>query len=105
MFPVLAWPAQGQGPGPHGVYFRAVSLQEFLSSALDVLTPGDVRTLVQAEDELTRRGEFERVFPSPVSSRYMRFFHRPRYLNVLLCQWEQRCRGDGDRGECVSESV
>ncbi|KAJ8255837.1 hypothetical protein COCON_G00197010 [Conger conger] len=74
--------------------------QEFLSSLLDVLTPGDVRALVQAEDELNRRGEFERVFPSSVSSRYMRFFQKPRYLNILLCMWEQQNRGD--RGQGVS---
>ncbi|KAJ8350731.1 hypothetical protein SKAU_G00258610 [Synaphobranchus kaupii] len=64
--------------------------QAFLSSVLDVLTPGDVRTLVEAEDELSRCGEFERVFPSPVSLRYMRFFRKSRYLNILLSQWEQR---------------
>ncbi|XP_036396690.1 tubulin polyglutamylase TTLL4-like [Megalops cyprinoides] len=64
--------------------------QEFLSSVLDVLTPGDVRALAETEDELTRRGEFERVFPSPTSSRYLRFFEHPRYLNILLSQWEQK---------------
>ncbi|KAJ8253287.1 hypothetical protein GJAV_G00211170, partial [Gymnothorax javanicus] len=74
--------------------------QEFLSSVLEVLTPGDVRALVQSEDELSRRGAFERVFPSPVSSRYMRFFQTPRYLNILLCQWELRQRAH--RGQGIS---
>ncbi|XP_018585215.2 tubulin monoglutamylase TTLL4 isoform X1 [Scleropages formosus] len=64
--------------------------QEFFSSVLDILTPGDVRVLAESEDELCRRGEFERVFPSPTSSRYMRFFEQPRYLNILLNQWEQK---------------
>lgn len=64
--------------------------QDFLSTVLDVLTPEDVHVLAESEDELNRRGEFERVFPSPSSSRYLRFFECPRYLNILLDQWEQK---------------
>ncbi|XP_038577230.1 tubulin polyglutamylase TTLL4 [Micropterus salmoides] len=64
--------------------------QDLLSSVLDVLTPEDVHVLAESEDELNRLGEFERVFPSPSSSRYLRFFECPRYLNILLDQWEQR---------------
>lgn len=64
--------------------------QDFFSSVLDVLTPDDVRVLAGTEDELTRQGEFQRVFPSPTSGRYLRFFEHPRYLNVLLNQWEQK---------------
>ncbi|XP_044072796.1 tubulin polyglutamylase TTLL4 isoform X3 [Siniperca chuatsi] len=64
--------------------------QDFLSSVLDVLTPEDVHVLAESEDELNRLGEFERVFPSPTSSRYLRFFECPRYLNILLDQWEQK---------------
>lgn len=64
--------------------------QDFYSSVLDVLTPDDIRVLAVTEDELTRKGEFERVFPSPSSSRYLRFFECPRYLNILLDQWEQK---------------
>uniref|UniRef100_A0AAY4ATB3 Tubulin tyrosine ligase-like family, member 4 n=1 Tax=Denticeps clupeoides TaxID=299321 RepID=A0AAY4ATB3_9TELE len=63
---------------------------QLFSSVLDVLTPDDVNVLAEAEDELSRRGEFERVFPSPASSRYLRFFEHPRYLNILLSQWEQK---------------
>ncbi|KAK7913701.1 hypothetical protein WMY93_013912 [Mugilogobius chulae] len=64
--------------------------QDFLSTMLDVLTPEDVRILAESEDELMRKGEFERIFPSPSSSRYLRFFECQRYLNILLDQWEQR---------------
>ncbi|KAJ0006027.1 hypothetical protein NQD34_015921 [Periophthalmus magnuspinnatus] len=63
--------------------------QDFFSTVLDVLTPEDVRVLAESEDELTRRGQFERIFPSASSSRYLRFFECPRYLNILLDQWEQ----------------
>lgn len=64
--------------------------QDFFSTVLDVLTPEDVRVLSESEDELTRKGEFERIFPSTSSSRYLRFFECPRYLNILLDQWEQK---------------
>ncbi|XP_045068006.1 tubulin polyglutamylase TTLL4 isoform X2 [Coregonus clupeaformis] len=60
------------------------------SSILDVMTPEDVRVLAETEDELSRKGEFERVFPSHCSSRYLRFFEHPRYLNILLNQWETK---------------
>ncbi|XP_055727890.1 tubulin polyglutamylase TTLL4 isoform X2 [Salvelinus fontinalis] len=64
--------------------------QDFFSSILDVMTPEDVRVLAETEDELSRKGEFERVFPSHCSSRYLRFFKQPRYLNILLNQWETK---------------
>ncbi|XP_034535046.1 tubulin polyglutamylase TTLL4 isoform X8 [Notolabrus celidotus] len=72
--------------------------QDFLSSVLDVLTPDDVRVLAESEDELNRLGEFERVFPSPSSSRYLRFFECQRYLNVLLDQWEQKYWSNRTKG-------
>ncbi|NXV02106.1 TTLL4 polyglutamylase, partial [Cettia cetti] len=62
--------------------------QDFYSSVLDTLTPDDVRILVETEDEFSRRGQFERVFPSHVSMRYLRFFEQPRYFNILVTQWE-----------------
>ncbi|XP_041856917.1 tubulin polyglutamylase TTLL4 isoform X2 [Melanotaenia boesemani] len=72
--------------------------QDLLSSVLDVLTPEDVRVLAESEDELSRRGEFERIFPSPSSSRYLRFFECPRYLNILLDQWEQKFWNNRTKG-------
>ncbi|KAM9804686.1 tubulin monoglutamylase TTLL4 [Neosynchiropus ocellatus] len=72
--------------------------QDFLSTMLDVLTPGDVRVLAESEDELSRRGQFERIFPSQSSSRYLRFFDVPRYYNILLDQWEQRHWGTRSKG-------
>uniref|UniRef100_A0A670JZ52 Tubulin tyrosine ligase like 4 n=1 Tax=Podarcis muralis TaxID=64176 RepID=A0A670JZ52_PODMU len=62
--------------------------QEFYSTILDVLTPDDVRVLVETEDEFARRGQFERVFPSRFSMHYLRFFEQPRYYNILTSQWE-----------------
>ncbi|KAJ8352745.1 hypothetical protein SKAU_G00242210 [Synaphobranchus kaupii] len=70
----------------------------FYSTVLDVLTPRDVRALSEAEDELSRRGQFERAFPSPTSARYLRFFEQPRYLNILLNQWEQKYWNNRSKG-------
>ncbi|KAK6484856.1 tubulin polyglutamylase TTLL4 isoform X1 [Huso huso] len=72
--------------------------QEFYSSILEVLTLEDVRVLSETEDEFCRRGEFERVYPSFSSSRYLRFFEQPRYLNILLNQWEQKYYPNKVRG-------
>lgn len=72
--------------------------QDFLSTVLDVLTPEDVRVLAESEDELTRLGQFERIFPSPSSSRYLRFFECPRYLNILLDQWEHKYWNNRKKG-------
>lgn len=72
--------------------------QDFLSTVLDVLTPEDVRVLAETEDELNRIGQFERVFPSQSSSRYLRFFECPRYLNILLDQWEQKYWNNRSKG-------
>ncbi|NXS28646.1 TTLL4 polyglutamylase, partial [Pomatostomus ruficeps] len=87
-------------PEPVSEHFRAEKMkkayylmqkipdQDFYSSVLDILTPDDVRILVETEDEYSRRGQFERVFPSHISMRYLRFFEQPRYFNILVTQWE-----------------
>ncbi|NXK96403.1 TTLL4 polyglutamylase, partial [Formicarius rufipectus] len=87
-------------PKPVSEHFRAEKMkqayylmqkipdQDFYSSVLDILTPDDVRILVETEDEYSRRGEFERVFPSRISMEYLRFFEQPRYFNILVTQWE-----------------
>ncbi|NWX98183.1 TTLL4 polyglutamylase, partial [Nothoprocta ornata] len=62
--------------------------EDFYSSMLDTLTPDDVRVLVETEDEFSRRGQFERVFPTHISMRYLPFFEQPRYFNILAIQWE-----------------
>uniref|UniRef100_A0A1A7XK55 Tubulin tyrosine ligase-like family, member 4 n=1 Tax=Iconisemion striatum TaxID=60296 RepID=A0A1A7XK55_9TELE len=74
--------------------------QDLVSSLLDVLTSEDVHMLAETEDELSRRGEFERIFPSQSSSRYLRFFECPRYPNILLDQWEQKYWNN--RTKCIS---
>uniref|UniRef100_A0A8C5J8P8 Tubulin tyrosine ligase like 4 n=1 Tax=Junco hyemalis TaxID=40217 RepID=A0A8C5J8P8_JUNHY len=74
--------------------------QDFYSSVLDILTPDDVRVLVETEDEYSRRGQFERVFPSHISMRYLRFFEQPRYFNILVTQWELKYYSNRHKGNC-----
>ncbi|XP_057708450.1 tubulin polyglutamylase TTLL4 isoform X2 [Corythoichthys intestinalis] len=72
--------------------------QRILATVLDVLTPNDVRVLAESEDELSRRGEFERIFPSASSSKYLRFFESPRYLSIVLDQWEHKYWNNRTKG-------
>ncbi|KAA0716055.1 Tubulin polyglutamylase TTLL4 [Triplophysa tibetana] len=72
--------------------------QDFCATVLDVLTADDVRVLAESEDELSRKGDFERVFPSHTSTRYLRFFEQQHYLNILLNQWEQKYRLNRSKG-------
>lgn len=83
-------------------FFLFPGLQDFYASVLDVLTPDDVRVLVEMEDEFSRRGQFERIFPSRISSRYLRFFEQPRYFNILTTQWEQKYHGNKLKGDMPS---
>lgn len=61
-------------------------------SILSDLSQSDVRVLMLAEDELPRCGQFRRVFPSADSSKYLKYFDKPRYYNLLLDAWEHKYR-------------
>ena len=67
-----------------------VCLQHVQQSILDILTPDDVRHLTESIDEDSRKGGFQRVFPTPSSHKYLKYFETPRYYNLLLNQWVQR---------------
>ncbi|KAG7262975.1 hypothetical protein CRUP_029403, partial [Coryphaenoides rupestris] len=87
-------------------FYTSQPQQDLYSSVLDVLTPEDVCALARSEDELGRRGDFERIFPSSSSSsRYLRFFECRRYLNILLSQWEQRYASDRSTGISLLRSL
>lgn len=65
--------------------------EEACLALLENLTPDDVRVLVQSEDELCRRGAFQRVFPAPPHRlRHQGSPHQRRYYNLLLAAWERR---------------
>jgi len=65
---------------------RLISKESILSD----LSQSDIRVLMIAEDELSRSGQFRRVFPSADSSKYLKYFDKPRYFNLLLDAWEQK---------------
>jgi tubulin polyglutamylase TTLL4 len=69
---------------------------------LDILTPTDVRTLAETLDEDSRRGNFQRIFPSPSTHKYMKYFEQPRYFNLLLDQWVQKYNRMEARGKQLS---
>ena len=77
-----------------------VALQNVTSTILDILTPEDIRYLVEMTDEESRRGNFERVFPTPYTHKYLRFFETARYSNLLLSAWCAKYNRMNARGEC-----
>ncbi|XP_038076530.1 tubulin polyglutamylase TTLL4-like isoform X2 [Patiria miniata] len=72
-------------------------------SILDTLTPDDLRILTEAEDEYSRCGGFERIFPSPTSHKYARFFENPRYYNILLDEWVRKYHRQHAKGLSLLE--
>ena len=60
------------------------------------LLPDDLRNLCLAEDELSRSGNFIRLFPSKISDSYLPYFSKAFYRNYLLVEWERKY---GDRRE------
>ena len=44
-----------------------------------------------AEDEVVRRGGWERIFPcANMGKLYLPFFEFPRYSNIVLAKWMER---------------
>ncbi|CAG9832568.1 unnamed protein product [Diabrotica balteata] len=73
----------------HALFEQLESRDEYLTDILRTLTGDDVRHLIRAEDELTVKGGFERIFPTQQSHRYLHFME-PRYYNRLFDAWEER---------------
>ncbi|XP_072021319.1 tubulin monoglutamylase TTLL4-like [Amphiura filiformis] len=74
----------------HAFYTQKHLDEQCRQSVLDTLTPDDIRVLIETEDEFSRCGGFERVFPSPTSGKYHRFFENHRYFNILVDEWVKR---------------
>lgn len=75
------------------------TLQQIQQTILDILTPDDIRFLTESIDEDGRKGGFQRVFPTPSTHRYLKYFETPRYYNLLLDQWVQRFNRMEQRGK------
>ena len=65
---------------------------------LDKLSPMDVRTLIQAEEELEQTVNFSRIFPCETTGRYEELYGRQSYNDCLLAAWEKENGSEGDRG-------
>lgn len=59
------------------------------SHILANLLSDDILILTETEDELSRCGDFVRVFPSSHSSPYLQYFETTNYYNLLLDEWEK----------------
>eukprot|EP01012_Entosiphon_sulcatum_P052492 TRINITY_DN7212_c0_g1_i1.p1 TRINITY_DN7212_c0_g1~~TRINITY_DN7212_c0_g1_i1.p1 ORF type:complete len:692 (-),score=95.13 TRINITY_DN7212_c0_g1_i1:63-2138(-) len=79
-------PSQWDGPA------KGVTPQQFV----DALSPEHALMLMETEDELSRRGNFVRLYPTTKSRKYNRFFDGPRPHNSMIIQWEElKAREEG----------
>ncbi|KAI0216174.1 Tubulin polyglutamylase TTLL4 [Lamellibrachia satsuma] len=74
----------------HSYYVQRHSDETIQSTILDIITPDDLRILVESIDEDSRRGNFQRMFPSLTSQKYLQYFDAQRYYNLLLQAWVLR---------------
>ncbi|XP_065666653.1 tubulin monoglutamylase TTLL4 isoform X6 [Hydra vulgaris] len=70
-------------------YIPNQSLKNAKNLLLKSLSSDDIKILIEAEDELSRSGCFERIFPSTSSKPYLNFFKSRRHYNLLLDKWTQ----------------
>jgi tubulin polyglutamylase TTLL4 len=73
----------------HNLFEQYECRQDYLEDVLAELTGDDVRKLTQAEDELTVKGRFERIFPTAQTHKYLNFME-VRYYNRLFDAWETK---------------
>lgn len=71
---------------------------QYLHDILEELTGDDVRHLIQAEDELTVIGNFERIFPTKYTHDYLQYMEM-RYYNRLFDAWESKYEDNRKPGE------
>lgn len=74
----------------HAYFCHKHQDEQILQGILDILTPDDVRILTESIDEDSRKGGFIRVFPTPSTKKYLRYFEQPRYYNLMMDQWVTR---------------
>lgn len=86
-------------------HFKQFDESEIMMTMLDVLTVNDIQMLVETEDEFSRRGRFQRIFPGGEETRkYIHYFEQPRYYNILLHMWELKYHNQKQRGILLLES-
>ena len=82
----------------HRVFLKDADNRGYLNTILDMLTPGDVRILISAEDELEIANNFERIYPTDKTFSYNKYFDEMRYYNMLMDAWETRFGSDRGTG-------
>ncbi|OWF40925.1 tubulin polyglutamylase TTLL4-like [Mizuhopecten yessoensis] len=98
--------AQNHSPderSKHAYYSQRHQDEQVLQTVLDVLTPDDIRILTESIDEDSRKGSFQRVFPTPNTHKYMHYFETHRYYNLLLDQYVQRYNRMEQKGIALLE--
>lgn len=65
---------------------------------LETLTPDDIRVLMKFQDEVSRKGDLELVFPTEQSAKYLRHFPLPKFYDMLLVQWMRKYGRESTRG-------
>ena len=78
-----------------------VDRSNYLTSILENLTPDDVRFLIRSEDELAQATHFTRIFPTPDTHKYFKYFENPRYYNLLFDAWETKYGDDNLRAAAI----
>ena len=89
----------------HAYFARKGAQHSSVSKILSILTPDDIRMLIETEDELNRAGDFERIFPIESAERYLQYFPTQRYYNLLLNAWYTSVYGKTDKGKSLLKSL
>ncbi|KAF5270599.1 hypothetical protein FQA39_LY01337 [Lamprigera yunnana] len=88
----------------HNYFCQAETRQEYLEDILVSLTGDDVRQLALAEDELTVIGQFERIFPTARTYKYLEYLE-VRYYNRLFDAWEWKYEKNRKKGIQILQSL
>lgn len=86
-------------------YGNKTKRRDYLESILENLTPDDARQLISYEDELTQLKMFEKIFPTPHTHKYFRFFEKQRYYNQLLDAWETKYHDRRETGRDILKTL
>ncbi|XP_019872064.1 tubulin monoglutamylase TTLL4 isoform X2 [Aethina tumida] len=88
----------------HIEYEQYESRSDYLEDILTKLTGDDVRQLTRAEDEFVAKGNFERIFPTENTHKYLQFME-PRYYNRLFDAWETKYSANRKEGIKLLKSL
>lgn len=74
----------------HYTFVGKASRNEYVDRILQELTPDDVRCLIIHEDEQSQLGAYQKIFPTHETYKYLKYFEKKRYYNLLLDAWETK---------------